>query len=66
MTPVSRQMDMTARVDRLEAALARIIDDPLVVKILLFRDPEAWALAIEALGDTDAGHSDQAEQREPD
>lgn len=36
---------------RLAAALERIIDDHLLVTVLLERDPQAWAEAVEALGE---------------
>lgn len=35
--------------DRLADALARIIDDPIIVRVLLERDPQAWVEAVEVL-----------------
>lgn len=50
-------------IDRLATALGRIIDDPLVVKILLERDPQAWADAVNVL---DEAEGDDTEEYGPD
>lgn len=46
-------MSEHARINALEDCLERIIDDPLVVKLLMFRDPKAWTDAVELLSDHD-------------
>lgn len=44
---------MTDQVDRLAEVLGRIIDDPMVVQLLLARDPQAWADAVNILAEVE-------------
>jgi hypothetical protein len=52
-------------IDRLASALARIIDDHLVVQLLMARDPEAWAEAVEVLSEAEGygqEHDDELDE----
>ncbi len=47
----NRQLSQTARIGRLEETLDRIISDPIVIKLLLMRNPRVWVDAVELLSD---------------